>query len=358
MRELFEDSINRILSDQVTPALLQSAEAGEWQKSLFKLLDEGGFTRASAPEAFGGVGAQWPDLYPIVFASGRHALPLPLPESLAACWLLDNSGIQVPEGSLTMGQASAATRLERRGNDWRLHGTLDAVPWGRAADFIVTSVHHDGVQRLVLIERNRANVHADQNIAREARDRLEMSDIPVEAVVPLPESMVHQPIQAYGALVRSAQIAGAMDRMVELCVQYANDRVQFGKPIGKFQAIQQQLAVLASESASVSTAAEFAFAMAAQEQAGFAIACAKARASEAAGKAAAIAHAVHGAIGFTYEHSLHYLTRRLWSWRSEFGTHAHWSEQLGRQACERGGEALWPFITEHLVRSEGGGGRG
>ncbi len=349
MRALFEDSINRILADQVTPAVLRSAEAGEWQSSLFNVLDEGGFTRAPAPEAFGGVSAPWPDLFPIVFACGRHALPLPLPESLAACWLLDNSGIQIPDGRLTIGQASEDTRLERHGNGWRLHGTLNGVPWGGAVDFVVTSILHDGIQRLVLVERNRTKVRHNQNIAREARDGLEMSDTPVEAVVPIPETITPHPIQTYGALLRAAQIAGVMDRMVELCVQYANDRVQFGKPIGKFQAIQQQLAVLASESASVSTAAEFAFAMATEQQPGFAIACAKARASEAAGRAAAIAHAVHGAIGFTDEHSLHYLTRRLWSWRSEFGTHAHWSEQIGRQVCEQGGAAMWPLITAQAV---------
>jgi acyl-CoA dehydrogenase len=350
MRELFEDSIQRILADHVTPALLQSAEAGKWQGDLFNLLDESGFARASATEASGGVGAPWPDLFPIVFACGRYALPLPLPESLAACALLDNAGIPIPQGRLTLGRASAGTRIERHGNDWRAHGSVDALPWGGATDFVVTSVPHQGARYLILIERNRATVQHDQNIAREARDRLEMSGAPAHAAMPLPKHSAYDPVQTYGAMLRSAQIAGAMDRMVELCVQYANDRVQFGKPIAKFQAIQQQLAVLASESASVTTAAEYAFAMAGQPQAGFATACAKVRASEAAGKAAAIAHAVHGAIGFTYEHSLHYLTRRLWSWRSEFGSHAHWSEQLGQQACELGGDGLWPLITEQQVR--------
>ncbi|MSQ60787.1 MAG: acyl-CoA dehydrogenase [Betaproteobacteria bacterium] len=358
MRALFEDSINRILADHVTAALLQKAEAGEWQETLFNLLDDGGFARASATEISGGVGAPWPDLFPVVFACGRHALPLPLPESLAACWLLEHAGIPVPKGRLTLGRASAGTRLEKRAGEWRLHGSLDAVPWGGAADFVVTSVAHDGGPHLVLAKRSQAVVHRNQNIAREARDGLEMSGATVQAAVPYFKDATNDPVQNFGALVRSAQIAGAMDRMAELCVQYANDRVQFGKPIGKFQAIQQQLAVLASESASVSTAAEYAFAMAGQEQPGFAIACAKARASEAAGKAAAIAHAVHGAIGFTYEHSLHYLTRRLWSWRSEFGTHAFWSEQLGRQVCERGGEGLWPLIIEQQGRWEEGGWRG
>jgi acyl-CoA dehydrogenase len=76
-----------------------------------------------------------------------------------------------------------------------------------------------------------------------------------------------------------------------------------------------------------------------------AVAAAKIRAGEAAGKVAEIAHQVHGAIGFTHEHSLHRLTRRLWSWRDEFGTESHWSRELGRAVMAAGVDALWPMIT-------------
>ncbi len=350
VRALFEDSIHRILGDQVTPAVLRNAEAGEWQAQLFGVLDQAGFARAMASEEFGGVGASWSDVFPIVFACGRHALPLALPESLAACWMLDNSGMQIPDGTLGIAQASSGTALSRQGGGWRLQGTLSGTPWGRAVDFVLTHVRHDGVDRLVLLNREAAIVIPDQNIAREARDRLEFNNAEVYALVPMPDAFPFDPIQTYGALVRSAQIAGAMDRIVNLCVQYANDRIQFGKPIGKFQAIQQQLAVLAADAASVTTAAEFAFAMAAQGEPAFATACAKIRAGEAAGKAAAIAHAVHGAIGFTYEHTLHYLTRRLWSWRSEFGTHAYWADKLGREVCAAGGAQVWPLITRTQIK--------
>ncbi len=69
------------------------------------------------------------------------------------------------------------------------------------------------------------------------------------------------------------------------------------------------------------------------------------RVGEAAGNGAAIAHQVHGAMGFTYEHSLHQATRRLWSWREEFGNEAHWAELLGHMVAARGADALWPFVT-------------
>ena len=75
------------------------------------------------------------------------------------------------------------------------------------------------------------------------------------------------------------------------------------------------------------------------------VAIAKIRVGEAAGNGAAIAHQVHGAMGFTYEHSLHQATRRLWSWREEFGNEAHWADRLGHMVAARGADALWPFVT-------------
>ena len=77
----------------------------------------------------------------------------------------------------------------------------------------------------------------------------------------------------------------------------------------------------------------------------FEIAAAKIRVGEAAGLGAGIAHQSHGAIGFTYEHSLHFVTRRLWSWRAEFGGESHWSLEQGREVAARGAEALWPHLT-------------
>jgi acyl-CoA dehydrogenase len=128
-------------------------------------------------------------------------------------------------------------------------------------------------------------------------------------------------------------------------VQYAGERVQFGRPIGRFQAVQQNLAVLAGQAAAATAAAEAAIEAAAQGLDALAIAAAKIRAGEAAGIGAAIAHQVHGAIGFTQEHSLHHATRRLWSWRDEFGSEAFWSRKLGATVAAAGADRLWQSIT-------------
>ena len=152
-------------------------------------------------------------------------------------------------------------------------------------------------------------------------------------------------VRLYGALVRSAQMAGALESILRQAVQYATERKQFGRPIGAFQAIQQQLAVLAGHVAAAGLAAESAFRAAEGADARFEIAVAKVRTGEAAGVGAGIAHQVHGAIGFTYEHTLHFATRRLWSWRAECGGEAQWSAELARTVAAGGGEGLWPFLT-------------
>jgi acyl-CoA dehydrogenase len=141
-------------------------------------------------------------------------------------------------------------------------------------------------------------------------------------------------------------IAGALERVLMQTVEYARTRVQFGKPIASFQAIQQQLAVLAGHTAAAGIAAEAAIAdLEAPERLWRSAAAAKIRCGEAAGAAASIAHQVHGAIGITKEHSLHFATRRLWSWRAEFGSESFWAERLGRAACAAGAEPYWPAIT-------------
>ena len=130
-----------------------------------------------------------------------------------------------------------------------------------------------------------------------------------------------------------------------MTTQYAQDRVQFGRPIGKFQAVQQNLAVLAGQAAAATAAADLAAEAIGDAIRVLPIAAAKARTGEAAGIGAAIAHQVHGAIGFTFEHSLHFLTRRLWSWRDEFGNEAEWNRLVGRHMAGAGADRLWAEIV-------------
>lgn len=147
------------------------------------------------------------------------------------------------------------------------------------------------------------------------------------------------------AFARTAQIAGALDAALALSVGYVNERQQFGRALGKFQAVQQSLARFACEAAAANCAAMGAAQALGRGSSEFEIAAAKLRANRAVEIGTTVAHQVHGAIGFTQEYALHQLTRRLWQWRSDYGNDAHWSSRLGGMVIEAGAEAFWPDLT-------------
>jgi acyl-CoA dehydrogenase len=145
-------------------------------------------------------------------------------------------------------------------------------------------------------------------------------------------------------------MAGAMGRALALSIEHVNTRQQFGRPLGKFQAVQQSLAVMACEVRAVeAVAAALATRLDAANldtaAADFEIAAAKLRANRAVGVVTAIAHQVHGAIGFTEEYDLHRVTVPLMRWRGAHGNDAYWAQRLGRHVADLGGRGLWEAMT-------------
>ncbi len=151
------------------------------------------------------------------------------------------------------------------------------------------------------------------------------------------------------ATARANQMAGALERMLDMSVQYALERKAFERTISRFQAVQHLLARLGEECAAAVAAANSAADTLAQGEAGTAllleVAAAKVRCGEAAEAGSAIAHQVHGAIGFTSEHPLHRLTLNALAWREDYGTEAHWALALGREVSAGGADALWPLLA-------------
>jgi alkylation response protein AidB-like acyl-CoA dehydrogenase len=151
--------------------------------------------------------------------------------------------------------------------------------------------------------------------------------------------------ELYMAMMLAAKMAGALGAALDLSVEYTRQRQQFGRPLASFQAIQQQLAVLAEEAAAADMAAAAAFRAADRGDAWFEIACAKLRANQAARIGTGIAHQVHGAMGFTAEYRLQHLTRRLWAWGSEHGNERHWADRIGARIAARGPANFWPDLV-------------
>lgn len=353
---LLAESIERMLAERCTRDVLAAAEAGEWPARLWSAATDMGLHAAALGEARGGFGALAArDLCRSLRVLGHHATPLPVAETWLAEHMLAAAGLpplgpaQMPA---TVGPviAQALPRLARTADGWVLTGILHRVPWARHARAVVLLASASGCTHTVVVDTAGAFARG-HNAAHEPRDavRFEGTVIADAAVGPANAGYLVNDLTFDGALYRGAQMVGAMEGVLQDTVRYANERVQFGRPIGKFQAVQQQIAVLAGEVAVASAAAHGAADARSSGPARFEIASAKIRIGEAAGKVAAIAHQVHAAMGFTHEHDLHYATRRLWAWRDEFGSEAEWSRWVGTRISQVGGEGLWSFITDPRV---------
>lgn len=155
------------------------------------------------------------------------------------------------------------------------------------------------------------------------------------------------PQREHAALARAMQMTGALETILSMTIAHVRDREQFGRPIAKFQAVQHSLSIMAGEVAAATAAADHAVGKQGDDDAlaTLAVGLARVRIGEACSKVAALAHQLHGAIGYTREHRLHVYTKAVWTWRDQFGTQAWWSKQVGRAVLDNGRDNFWSMVT-------------
>jgi acyl-CoA dehydrogenase len=225
-----------------------------------------------------------------------------------------------------------------------LSGTVTDVAWSGAARHLAVLAAGAAGPVLALVDVSGIEATSAVNLAGEPRGSLVLDDAAASGAL-LTSARVEQ-LKARYALARAVQLAAALEQVLAWTVQYAGERVQFGRPLGKFQAIQMELAEMAGEVTAVTALTDAAVqAVERGENVVLACAAAKVRAGAAVEVVARLAHQVHGAIGFTQEHKLHHLTRRLWSWRDEAGSELAWSRVLGAGLLAEGADGLWPALT-------------
>jgi alkylation response protein AidB-like acyl-CoA dehydrogenase len=345
---IITDTATKIFQDLCEADTVNKAEKGEWPKALWDALEESGLPLTWVSDEFGGAGAELADGFAVLRVAGRFAAPVPLAETLLAGWLLAEAKIAAPAGPMTIAPVheDGDIRVDVSG---KLAGRARHVPFARDAEHIAVVATRDGEKVVGLVAAKGLAISPGVGLSGEPRDTVSFDGATAIAVAPAAE-LDPARLTLIAAAARTQQMAGALERILEQSVQYSLDRVQFGRPIAKFQAVQQNLANLAGEVAAAGAAADGAAeALAAHGIANditaAEVAIAKLRVGDAAGAGAAIAHQVHGAMGFTYEHTLHHSTRRLWGWREEFGNETLWAERLGRMVAAAGADALWPFVT-------------
>jgi acyl-CoA dehydrogenase len=347
MRQMIADTADRIFRDLCEPDVVNAAEEGTWPADLWNTIEESGMTQIAVPEENGGGGGAIGDAMTVLRAAGAYSAPLPLAETMLAGIALSGAGQQVPGGPLgfALPVDGEAVTLSQAGDNYVLNGVVSQVAWAIPGGQVVVIADMAGQECAALVDVDAASVDAGINLAGEPRSTVSFDGAKVAACASLGVGTTGESLFKLGALARAIMMAGALESMLEMTVEYTMDRVQFGKPIGKFQAIQHSMAIIAGEVAAAKTAADVAVHLLESGEPGLLIEAAKARTSEASGIAAELSHQAYGAMGFTHEHNLHHRTRRLWSWREEYGSEFYWQKVIGRAVSTTGGDGLWKAIS-------------
>jgi acyl-CoA dehydrogenase len=339
----------KIFADLADAQTINRDKKGDWKAPLWQALTDAGLPLSWVPEECGGSGASLAEGFGVLGAAGRFAIAVPLAETMLAGWLLSQVKLASPEGEMTVAPANPKDRITLN-SDGTLSGRARGVPFAKSAKHIAVLASGTAAYSIALVDAAKVRIEAGINLANDNSDTVTFDHVQPVAIKPAPKGFDQNTLMLMGAVARSLQIAGALESMLDISVRYAGERVAFEKTISKFQAVQHNLARLAGETAAAMTAASSA-ADTIANAAGFDDAvfleatAAKIRCAEAAEKGAAIAHQVHGAIGYTLEHILHRYTMRALAWRDDFGHESYWAVELGKRVAARGADELWPLVA-------------
>ena len=347
-QDLVVDTVREILAGH-EPFVLTADRP--WDAGLWAALVEAGMTGVGLPEEAGGSGGELADAVAVVGTLARGAAAVPVAEQLlvaAPAVLAADLDLPAPDEPLSIAVDGAVTAEPRDDGDgpgsWTLTGTATDVAWAGVARHLVVLATSPVGPVLALVDVTGRDATHAANLAGEPRGSLVFDGVPAAGAL-LTDTRAEE-LRARYALARAVQLSAALEQVLAWTVQYAGERQQFGRPLGRFQAIQMELAEMAGEVTAVAALVDAAVQAAERgESLVLAAAGAKVRAGSAVEVVARLAHQVHGAIGFTQEHRLHHLTRRCWSWRDEAGTETAWARVLGAGLLAGGPDELWPVLT-------------
>ena len=346
---IITETAKRIFADFADPQTINRAKNRAWTEPLWRALSDAGLPLAWVPDTLGGAGADLADGFAILGVAGRFALAVPLAETLAAGWLLSRAGLEAPTTPMTVAPVRPHDRITFDAGG-TLSGRVIGVPFAQDCQHIVVLADGGGQQRIALVAVKDCRLSEGHNLAGDAANTVTFERVKSLSSAAAPNGFDQSALMLLGSAIRSIETAGALETILSLSVGYANERVAFGRPIGKFQAVQQNLARLAGEvAAALAVAGSAADTIAQSDAFNDAVfleaASAKIRTAEAAAEGSAIAHQVFGAIGFTQEHVLHRFTLRMLSWRDDFGNESYWAAELGKHVAGCGADEFWPLVA-------------
>jgi len=301
-------------------------------RALWARLAESGLTRLTGADS----GAGWVEAAGLLRAAARHAAAVPVAENdLLAGWLVEQAGLPDDPSIVRTSCVVDAS------------GAAAAVPWASEVDRVVVLWESAGGWRVADVPVGDARIARGRDLAGRPTDAVQVD---LARCAPGAGAISAEDARAYdlrGALARAAQSTGAMDRMLAMSAQYVTERVQFGRPLARFQAIQHLVADVACEVALANAAVDAAVVEMASthddlDRLELVVAIARSVVGHAATVVVRNAHQVHGAIGTTLEHRLHELSKPVLAWRMEFGSVREWDARLAAMLAHAGTD-LWSF---------------
>lgn len=341
-RAFFIDTVERILADTLDKSHIDAAERGQLPNALYDAFMANGITQMLVPEDEGGIGASFGDAAAILRKAGQAAAPGPLLETMFGQWLLTKAGLPLAEGLISLvfvGDALDGKLPDRQNGrgEW-VSAELHDVPWSQSVDHVLVVMRSGEFARLIVTRGADWTAASIPDAAGEPRDIIR-ADVLAYTEAALDD---YDDLLRRAAILRGAQILGAIDWSFQRSVEYAGERRQFGREISKFQAIQQMLAELADHVLAATGITE----AATESLNASLIAAARSRLADAADAAIAITHQVHGAMGFSLEYGLNARTRRLMTWRDDFGSVLYWRKALAGNFAGLTRDAFWPAISD------------
>ncbi len=286
-RELLRETVRGLVAKHAGPEAVREAMASErgYDESLWKLLcEQVGAAALVVPEELGGAGGELADAAAVLCELGRGLVPTPLlGTTLAELALLAADDVDADTiGRLAEGTAIGAVVLDS-----------DYVVNGDAAD-VVVAVEHEGLTRWTTFTSQRVNtMDPTRRLARVTpKDTAPLGPDPG--------------IADTAAMLLAAEQIGAAERCLELTVEYTKQRVQFGRPIGSFQALKHRMADLYVAVSVARAVVDDAVA----EPSPTTAALARVAATEAFDAVAAEAIQMHGGIAITWEYDIQLYFKR------------------------------------------------
>lgn len=325
-----EKMVDGLFADKVGHERVLEAERVPLLQDLWDTVAGLGLPGIGVAESDGGSGGSIADVVTLMTAVGKHAVPLPLLEHHLATWLVGRCD---GAGPWTVAPPQRTLAIDGE----RVTGTLRDVAWGSAAQRVVAQV--DGT--VVVLDPTDAAVTTGRDIAGQPRDELAFNNAPAEVLTTTAD------LAQRGAVLRAAQMAGAMQAVYDLTNQYVYQREQFGRPVGTFQAVRRHLVFLAQMATMTQLSVDrAAAALESDVDSSFAAYATKLLANANAAVSIKSGHQAHGAIGVTREYALQDFTRRLNAWRADWGTEIDLADRIG-------GAALSARAVARIATDEG-----